>query len=102
MTGKLEPVSLQLALASLPDWQLDPLRPALKRSFVFKDFGQACGFMTQIALHAERHDHHPEWFNVYNRVEMTLTSHDAGGITARDLALAHVADALFAARPSSA
>ena len=101
MIGKLDSAQLQLALASLPDWQLDTQRPSLKRSFVFKDFGQAFGFMTQIALHAERHDHHPEWFNVYNRVEMTLTTHDAGGITDRDLALAHAADALFTARQAS-
>ena len=66
---------------------------AITRQFKFADFQQAFAFMTQVALAAERADHHPEWSNVYNRVDMRLTTHDAGGLTERDFALAAVADA---------
>ena len=75
-------------LASLPEWQLDDVRGAIRRRFVFADFAQAFAFMTQVALAAEKRDHHPEWSNVYNRVEVVLTTHDAGGLTRKDLALA--------------
>ncbi len=77
-----------------PDWQYDAARPALKRTFVFADFNQAFGFMSRVALYAEAHNHHPEWFNVYNRVEVTLTTHDAGGISERDIAMAQWMDQL--------
>ncbi len=69
-------------------WHLDAERPALARSYRFKDFGAAFAFMTRVALLAERMDHHPEWRNVWNRVEIVLTTHDAGGITDLDLAMA--------------
>ena len=77
-----------------PDWQYDTTRSALKRTFVFADFNQAFGFMSRVALYAETHNHHPEWFNVYNRVEVTLTTHDAGGISERDIAMAQWMDQL--------
>ena len=77
-----------------PDWQYDAARPALKRTFVFADFNQAFGFMSRVALYAEMHNHHPEWSNVYNRVEVTLTTHDVGGISERDIAMAQWMDQL--------
>jgi len=77
---------VETALEDLPGWQLDQNK--LYREFVFEDFSQAFGFMSRVALAAETADHHPEWFNVYNRVRVHLTSHDAGGITQRDLDLA--------------
>ena len=83
-------------LAGLPDWQLDEARGAIRRSFRFADFGEAFAFMTQVALAAEKRDHHPEWSNVYNRVEIALTTHDAGGLTDKDIELARVCDDAFA------
>ena len=80
-------------LAALPGWTLSGDGLAVTRQFKFADFQQAFAFMTQVALAAERADHHPEWSNVYNRVDMRLTTHDAGGLTERDFALAAVADA---------
>ncbi|HOB95042.1 MAG TPA: 4a-hydroxytetrahydrobiopterin dehydratase [Aquabacterium sp.] len=80
--------------ATLPQWQHDPVRDAITRRFVFADFVQAFGFMTQLALAAERLNHHPEWSNVYNRVDVLLTTHDAGGLTALDIELATLADAI--------
>lgn len=88
MIRKLEPEQVRDALASLPQWVHDEQRGAIRRDFVFADFGEAFAFMTRIALAAERADHHPEWFNVYNRVEVTLATHDAGGVSERDIALA--------------
>ncbi len=73
--------------ADLHDWTLEEGGLAITRRFVFRDFNAAFGFMTQVALHAERHDHHPEWSNVYNRVSIRLTTHDAGGLSARDAAM---------------
>jgi 4a-hydroxytetrahydrobiopterin dehydratase len=78
----------------LPDWEVLPERDAIRRIFRFRDFSAAWGFMSRVALLAEAQDHHPEWFNVYNRVEITLTTHDAGGLSARDLRLALAIDAL--------
>ncbi len=89
-------MSVTSALAELPLWQAVEAKEAISRTFVFKDFSQAFGFMTQIALAAERIDHHPEWFNVYNRVEVVLTTHDAGGVTQLDLTLAQLMDRLAA------
>lgn len=80
----------------LPQWQLVPGRDAITRTFKFKDFNQAFGFMTRLALVAEKLDHHPEWTNVYARVEITLSTHDAGGLTERDIALAEAADRFVA------
>ncbi len=67
-------------------------RDAVKKTFVFDDFTSAWGFMTKVALAAEKADHHPEWFNVYNKVEITLTTHDADGLSVRDVALAEYID----------
>jgi len=78
------------ALARLPGWTLRDDGLAICKTFRFADFAEAFAFMTRVAIHAEKADHHPEWFNVYNRVEITLTTHDAGGLSARDAALAEV------------
>ena len=80
-------------LAALPAWTLADDGLSMARSYRFADFCSAFAFMTQVALAAEKANHHPEWFNVYNRVDVRLTNHDAGGLTERDLALAAVADA---------
>ena len=83
---------LSKALASLPAWRLDRQGVALVRAFRFKDFNTAWAFMTRVALLAEKLDHHPEWSNVYNRVEVRLTTHDAKGVSAYDLAMARALD----------
>lgn len=83
------------ALDALPDWDYDEGRDAITRTIVFTDFAEAFGFMTQVALIAERADHHPEWTNVWNRVEITLTTHDAGGLSQRDLDLATAIDSIL-------
>ena len=82
------------ALAALPNWSYDAEARAIHRSFRFNDFSEAFGFMTRVALAAEKADHHPDWSNVWNRVDVALTTHDAGGLTARDIALAKAIDAL--------
>lgn len=74
-------------------WELVAGRDAIKKTFTFEDFTSAFGWMTQAAIQAEKLDHHPEWFNVYNRVEVTLTTHDADGISALDIKLAALLDA---------
>lgn len=84
-------------LAPLSRWTLDEGRDAITRRFVFQDFVEAFGFMTRVAILAEKADHHPEWSNVYNRVEILLTTHDADGLSRRDIDLAHAIDALVAA-----
>jgi 4a-hydroxytetrahydrobiopterin dehydratase len=81
------------ALKDLPEWREVEGREAIARSFRFKDFNQAFSFMARVALLAEKMDHHPEWFNVYNRVEVTLATHDAGGVTEKDIAMARAMDA---------
>ena len=81
------------ALKGLPLWREDAGdRPAIARKLVFADFNAAFGFMTRVALMADKLDHHPEWFNVYNRVEVTLSTHDANGLTRRDIELAQRMD----------
>ena len=80
---------------TLPHWTMDKERDAIRRTFSFKDFVEAFGFMSKVALLAERADHHPEWSNVYNRVEILLTTHDAGGLSRRDIALAEAIDRLI-------
>ncbi|MFP5076758.1 4a-hydroxytetrahydrobiopterin dehydratase [Rhizobium sp. YIM 134829] len=85
---KLDPATIEEKLAANPGWTLTREGTAIERRFRFKSFVEAFGFMSQAALAAEKLDHHPEWFNVYNRVEVTLTTHDAGGLTERDFALA--------------
>lgn len=82
----------EAAVARLPGWRAVEGRDAIEKEFRFKDFNAAFGFMARVALYAERHDHHPEWSNVYNRVAVTLTTHDAGGVTDKDVALAHFMD----------
>ncbi len=81
------------ALAELDGWTAVQGREAIQKSFRFKDFNEAFGFMTRVALAAEKLDHHPEWFNVYNRVEVVLATHDAGGVTELDVRLAGLMDA---------
>src|SRR3954465_7223263 len=73
------------ALGRLPDWHYDPEAKAIRRGFVFADFSEAFAFMTRVALAAEKLDHHPDWSNVWNRVEIALTTHDSGGLTRRGL-----------------
>lgn len=96
MAKTLIPEERHEGLKSLPHWQLVEGRDAITRSFRFKDFNAAFGFMTRAALVAEKLDHHPEWFNVYNKVDVTLSTHDAGGLTALDLQLATTMDAIAA------
>jgi 4a-hydroxytetrahydrobiopterin dehydratase len=81
--------------STLPDWTIDVERDAIRRSFRFEDFVEAFGFMTKVALLAERADHHPEWANIYNRVDILLTTHDADGLSTRDVALAKAIDRLL-------
>ncbi|MFO1017560.1 MAG: 4a-hydroxytetrahydrobiopterin dehydratase [Hyphomonadaceae bacterium] len=83
------------AIARLEGWRAADDRDAIEKEFRFKDFNAAFGFMTRVALYAERNDHHPEWFNVYNRVDVALSTHDAGGVTDKDVALAHFMDDAF-------
>lgn len=83
------------ALASLPDWALRGDGKAISRSFAFADFSAAFGFMARVALYAEKADHHPEWSNVWNKVHITLTTHDADGLSARDVAMARAVEALL-------
>lgn len=83
------------ALAELPEWSLAREGKAVTRSLRFADFSEAFGFMTRVALLAESQDHHPEWSNVYNRVEIALTTHDAGGLSQRDVAMAKAIDTLL-------
>jgi len=89
----LDEAAVEKSLEELPGWELDGGK--LYREFQFDDFNAAFGFMSRVALAAEAADHHPEWFNVYNRVRVHLTTHDAGGITEKDLALAARMNAYF-------
>jgi 4a-hydroxytetrahydrobiopterin dehydratase len=90
MVAKLTPDEIQTAMAGVPGWTLNG--DGIERTYKFADFTQAFGFMTRVALLAEKADHHPEWSNVYNRVEIRLTTHDAGGLSTRDFALARAID----------
>ncbi|MCG6204701.1 4a-hydroxytetrahydrobiopterin dehydratase [Rhodopseudomonas sp. HC1] len=94
MTELLSGDGLRAALDGLADWSEVPGRGAIARTFVFGDFNQAFGFMTRVALIAEKSDHHPEWRNVYKTVEVVLTTHDAGGVTGRDVKLATAMNAI--------
>lgn len=93
MAKKLGADERAQALARVPAWTPVDGRDAISRSFKFKDFNEAFGFMTRAALVAERMNHHPEWFNVWNRVDVTLSTHDAGGLTQLDIELAAAMDA---------
>ena len=86
--ARLTDAERDAALTELPGWTLRADGLAICRTFRFADFSEAFGFMARVALEAEKTDHHPEWFNVYNRVEVTLTTHDADGLSARDVAMA--------------
>jgi 4a-hydroxytetrahydrobiopterin dehydratase len=92
MSEKLAGEARKAALARLKGWSEAPGRDAIAKKFVFVDFNQAFGFMTRAALVAEKLDHHPEWFNVYKTVDVTLSTHDAGGLTERDIKLAEAMD----------
>ena len=94
---KIEPLSeaeREDALEGLPDWDFDDNRDAITRTFTFADFSEAFAFMTRVALAAEKADHHPEWSNVWNRVEIALTTHDAGGLSHRDIEMAEAIEDL--------
>ena len=94
MVAKLDAAARAALADTLPGWSLVEGRDAIRRRFVFTDFSEAWGFMARVALLAEKHDHHPEWSNVWNRVEIVLTTHDAGGLSERDVGLARAIDAL--------
>ena len=95
MVPKLSERERNAALEELKDWQAVEGRDAILRRFKFKNFSEAWGFMNRVALLAETQDHHPEWFNVYNRVEILLSTHDCDGLSVRDLKLAKAIDALI-------
>ena len=94
MTAKLTGKARSDALATLKGWKDVEGRDAIQKSFKFADFNEAWGFMTRVALAAEKADHHPEWSNVYNRVEILLSTHDAGGLSKKDVTLAAFIDSL--------
>jgi 4a-hydroxytetrahydrobiopterin dehydratase len=91
---RLEGAALATALEKLPDWNPEPDCLSIVRRFRFRDFTEAFGFMTRVALQAERLNHHPDWSNVYNRVDIRLSTHDAGGLTEQDTELARIIDSL--------
>ena len=92
MAEKLSGPERDAALAALGQWTHDPVADAIRRDFKFSTFSEAFAFMTRVALLAEKADHHPEWSNVYRTVTVTLSTHDAGGLTERDIALAEAMD----------
>ncbi len=97
MIERLDEAARASLANTLPLWRKHADRDAIMRDLVFADFSQAWGFMSRVALLAEQQDHHPEWYNVYNRLSITLSTHDAGGLSARDVKMAHAIDALAAA-----
>ena len=94
MVNKLSSDARQQFFADHPQWKEVVGKDAAATTVTFENFKQAWGFMSQVALVAEQHDHHPEWFNVYNRVEITLTTHDADGLSERDVSMATFIDSL--------
>ena len=96
MARPLPDAALDDALQARPNWTLDPTRDGMRRTVRFENFNQAWGFMARVALVAESMGHHPEWFNVYNRVDIRLSTHDAGGLTDLDLRLADAIDRIAA------
>lgn len=94
MAAKLDDARRAQALGELKGWSEVAGRDAISKSFKLADFNAAFAFMTRVALAAEKADHHPEWFNVYNRVDITLSTHDAGGLSERDVALAKFIDSV--------
>ncbi|MGV3731665.1 MAG: 4a-hydroxytetrahydrobiopterin dehydratase [Sphingopyxis sp.] len=95
MVQKLDDVERSALFARFPQWTHEPSRDAITRQFRFDDFAQAFGFMASVAIIAEKMDHHPEWSNVYNRVDILLTTHDADGLSERDAKLAEAIEALL-------
>src|SRR5271157_411898 len=94
MVERLSAEARKQALKGLPGWAEVAGREAIAKTFTFKDFNEAFGFMARVALVAEKNDHHPEWRNVYRTVEVVLATHDAGGVTARDIELARAMNAI--------
>lgn len=94
MAERLSAEQRKSALQGLPGWSELSGREALERTFTFKDFNEAFGFMARVALVAEKRDHHPEWRNVYKTVEVVLATHDAGGVTEKDIKLAEAMNAI--------
>ncbi|TVQ84915.1 MAG: 4a-hydroxytetrahydrobiopterin dehydratase [Micavibrio sp.] len=88
MENRLSAEQRDAFLQKHPEWTHDATRDAIQKTFKFKNFSQAFAFMTRVAMKAEKMVHHPEWFNVYNRVEVTLTTHDTGGLSEKDLKMA--------------
>ena len=97
MVRKLDDIERAALLARFPGWTHEPVRDAITRRFQFADFAQAFGFMASVAIIAEKMDHHPEWSNVYNRVDILLTTHDADGLSERDAKLAEASEGLIQA-----
>ncbi|MEA2753966.1 MAG: 4a-hydroxytetrahydrobiopterin dehydratase [Aliidongia sp.] len=95
MVEKLSGAARDSALAGLSGWAPLEARDAIGKSYRFKNFNEAFGFMARVALAAEKADHHPEWFNVYNKVDIVLTTHDAAGLSSRDIELAKAIDKIF-------
>lgn len=93
--ARLTDAEVAALLEDLPGWALRDDGLTIECGFEFDDFSQAFSFMTRVALYAEKADHHPEWSNVYNRVGITLTTHDAGGISQRDADMAHAIEAML-------
>jgi 4a-hydroxytetrahydrobiopterin dehydratase len=93
--ARLTDAERDAALASLPDWSLRGDGLAISRDFRFADFSEAFAFMARVALYAEKADHHPEWASVYNRVQVTLTTHDAGGLSERDMKMARAIEVML-------
>ena len=100
MATKLDSAEREAALANLPGWRHDDGRDGIAKSFRFADFSEAFAFMTRVALEAEKADHHPDWSNSWNRVEILLTTHSAGGLTEKDIALAGRIDEVAGAAAS--
>ena len=92
MVEKLTPAERDRLIPTLDGWEVDDRRDGIRKSYRFADFRHAFAFMTRVALLAEKADHHPEWSNVWNRVDILLTTHDAGGLSMRDIALAQAID----------
>ena len=92
MAARLTRAECTAALQKIPQWELTPEGEAISRRFKFRNFNQAFGFMTQVALQAEKLNHHPEWFNVYSTLDIRLTTHDVGGLTDLDIKLAKFMD----------
>lgn len=95
--NRLDDAAITTALAGAAGWTLAADKSAIARTFEFRNFSEAFGFMSRVALAAEKMDHHPDWSNVYRTVEIRLNTHDAGGLTALDFELAHKIDRIFGA-----